>query len=116
VNANASAEVALDRTFHALADAGRRAMIDLLAARPASVSALAGPLSMRLPAAVKHLQVLEAAGLVDSEKAGRVRTYRMAPAGLGLVDAWLAARRRMLNAQFDRLERVLAEDDVEAVP
>lgn len=101
----------LDRTFHALADASRRAMIDQLSVRPASVSELAKPLSLGLPSVVKHLQVLKAAGLVDSEKAGRVHTYRMRTGALRSVEAWVQARKRHLHAQFDRLDQLLAEHD-----
>ena len=110
--AGTAAEAGLDRAFHALADANRRAMVDMLARRPASVSELARPLAMRLPAAIKHLQVLKVAGLVDSEKSGRVHTYRMAPAALAGIDAWVAARKRILHAQFDALDRMLAAGDL----
>lgn len=107
-------DAGLDRSFQALADVNRRAMIDRLARHPASVSDLAKPLGLRLPATVKHLQVLEAAGLVESEKTGRVRTYRVAPGALSEVEAWVAARKRLLNAQFDRLERMLADESTDA--
>ena len=64
---------ALDLVFQALADSTRRAMVERLTRGPASVSALAGPLGMSLPAVMQHLRVLEASGLVRTEKAGRVR-------------------------------------------
>jgi DNA-binding transcriptional ArsR family regulator len=99
----------LDQIFHALADTSRRGMIDRLSAGPASVSELARPLSMALPSVVKHLAVLEAGGLVISEKAGRVRTYRIAPDALDAVETWLSMRKARWNAQFDALERYLAE-------
>lgn len=101
----------LDRTFHALADASRRAMIDQLASKPASVSELAKPLALGLPSVVKHLQVLKAAGLVESEKTGRVHTYRMSADALRGVEAWVQARKRHLHAQFDRLHQLLAEGE-----
>ncbi|MFI4981928.1 MAG: ArsR/SmtB family transcription factor, partial [Nevskiales bacterium] len=66
--------LALDLMFQALADPSRRAMVDRLCRGPASVSELAKPLAMSLPAVVQHLQVLEASGLVRTEKLGRVRT------------------------------------------
>lgn len=102
-------DAGLDRLFHALSDASRRGMIDRLSRGPASVSELAQPLPMALPSVVKHLAVLEAGGLVTSNKAGRVRTYRLAPAALGQVEGWVAERKAALNAQFDRLEQFLAE-------
>src|SRR3546814_14269381 len=73
-------DVALDRLFHALADPARRGMVERLSRGPASVSELARPLAMSLPSVMQHLQVLEASGLVRSEKAGRVRTCRIEPA------------------------------------
>jgi DNA-binding transcriptional ArsR family regulator len=99
----------LDRLFHALADPARRAMVDRLSHGPASVSELAQPLVMALPSVVKHLAVLEAGGVVTSQKAGRVRTYRLAPGGLARAEAWVAARKARLEGQFDRLERYLEE-------
>jgi len=105
-------ETGLDRLFHALADTSRRGMIDRLSRGPASVSELAQPLRMALPSVVKHLAVLQAGGVVTSEKAGRVRTYRLAPAALDQVEAWAAARKAGYEAQFDRLEAyLLAQTD-----
>ncbi|ALN59739.1 transcriptional regulator, ArsR family [Lysobacter enzymogenes] len=98
----------LDRLFHALADASRRQMIDRLSAGPASVSELAQPLAMALPSVVKHLAVLESGGIVASEKRGRVRTYRIAPDALALVETWIAERKARYQSQFDALERYLA--------
>ena len=69
----------LDRMFQALADGTRRAMIERLVRSPASVSDLAHPFDMTLPAVVQHLAVLEAAGIVTSQKIGRVRTVQLAP-------------------------------------
>jgi DNA-binding transcriptional ArsR family regulator len=107
----AATAAALDRTFHALADASRRAMIDQLALKPASVSELAKPLALGLPSVVKHLQVLKAAGLVESEKSGRVHTFRMRAGALRGVEAWVQARKRHLHAQFDRLDQLLADEE-----
>jgi len=106
-------EVGLDRLFHALADTSRRGMIDRLSRGPASVSELAQPLRMALPSVVKHLAVLRAGGVVTSEKAGRVRTYSLAPAALGEVEAWVAARKAACEAQFDRLEAYLLSQTTE---
>lgn len=99
----------LDEIFRALADASRRRMIDRLIRGPASVSELAEPLDMKLPSVVKHLAVLESGGLVTSEKAGRVRTYRLAVDAISTVEKWVAARKGRWNAQFDRLEELLTE-------
>jgi DNA-binding transcriptional ArsR family regulator len=103
--------VRLDRLFTALADGNRRAMIDQLGAGPASVTDLARPLEIALPSALKHLAVLEAGGVVRSHKAGRVRTYSLAPDAFGGLEAWVAQRKAQWNAQFDRLERFLDKGD-----
>ncbi|MDZ5451757.1 metalloregulator ArsR/SmtB family transcription factor [Labrys sp. ZIDIC5] len=87
--------------FHALADTSRRTMIDRLARGPASVSELALPLSMGMPAVLKHLGVLEAGGIVVSEKAGRVRTYRMTPHALALAESWVAERMALHDNAID---------------
>src|SRR5207302_1842619 len=83
----------LDRLFHALADPARRAMVERLSRGPAPVSELARPLPMSLPSAMQHLGVLEAAGLVRSEKIGRVRTCAIEPKALSLAEQWINARR-----------------------
>ncbi|MEX2695555.1 ArsR/SmtB family transcription factor [Rhizobium mongolense] len=85
---------ALDRMFHALSDRSRRGMVDRLGRGPASVMELAKPLSMTLPTVMKHLSVLESSGLVLSEKAGRVRTYRLQQEALGHLDRWISERNR----------------------
>jgi DNA-binding transcriptional ArsR family regulator len=77
---------AVDRVFHALADPNRRVIVERLSRGPASVSELARPLPMSLPTVVQHLHVLEASGLVRSEKIGRVRTCRVEPAALQPVE------------------------------
>lgn len=101
----------LDRLFTALADGNRRAMIDQLGGGPASVSDLARPLDIALPSALKHLGVLEASGVVRSEKAGRVRTYSLTPDAFAGLEAWIAKRKAQWNAQFDRLEQFLDRSD-----
>lgn len=106
----------LDRVFHALADPTRRVMVERLSRGPASVTELARPLAMSLPAVVQHLQVLEASGLVRSEKVGRVRTCRIEPAALRAAEQWIARRRAMWERAFDRLGAYLAEQDQDDQP
>lgn len=89
--------------FHALADPTRRAVVAQLTRGPASVSELARPLAMTLPSVVQHLQVLEASGLVRSEKRGRVRTCRIAPESLRAAEHWLAEQRAVWEGRVDRL-------------
>jgi DNA-binding transcriptional ArsR family regulator len=103
--------VPLDRVFQALADPTRRVMVERLSRGPASVSALAQPLSVSLPAVLQHLQVLEASGLVHSEKVGRVRTCRIEPAAFRPVEHWIARRRAGWERRLDRLGDYLAEQD-----
>ena len=93
----------LDRLFHALADPARRAMVERLSRGPAPVSELARPLPMSLPAAMQHLGVLVAAGLVRSEKVGRVRTCAIEPQALSLAEQWINARRIEWDQRLDRL-------------
>src|SRR5687767_12191564 len=99
---------ALDLVFQALADPSRRIMVERLSRGPASVSELARPLAMSLPAVVQHLQVLEASGLVHSEKVGRVRTCRLEPKALNLAEQWIAERRSLWERRLDRLGDELA--------
>jgi DNA-binding transcriptional ArsR family regulator len=102
-------QTTLDKAFHALADPGRRAMLVQLSKGDASVSDLAEPLDMSLPAVVQHLAVLVDAGLVSSSKAGRVRTCRMEAAGLATAERWIADRRALWEGRLDALGRYLAE-------
>lgn len=102
---------ALDRMFHALADPSRRAMVQRLARGPASVSELAAPLDMSLPAVVQHLQLLEASGLVRSEKLGRVRTCRIEPKALRRAEQWISERRALWERRLDRLGEYLVQQD-----
>ena len=99
----------LDQAFQALADPTRRAVVERLCDGPASVSELAKPFAMTLAAVVQHVQVLETAGLVTTQKIGRVRTVQVDRAGLRSAEAWLAARRTRVEDQLDRLAAVLAE-------
>jgi DNA-binding transcriptional ArsR family regulator len=104
---------ALDLMFHALADPSRRLMLERLTSGPATVSDLARPFAMSLPAVVQHLQVLEASGLVASEKVGRVRTCRVAPDALRTAERWISERRTTWEQRLDRLGEVLAEQTTE---
>lgn len=93
----------LDRVFHALSDPARRAMMERLSRGPAPVSDLARPLPMSLPAAMQHLGVLEAAGLVRSEKLGRVRTCTLDASALSQAERWISERRIEWEHRLDRL-------------
>jgi DNA-binding transcriptional ArsR family regulator len=89
--------------FHALADPGRRTMVERLSLGPASVSQLAEPLDMSLPAVVQHLQVLEAAGLVKTQKIGRVRSCTLDTSAMSLAERWINDRRIQWERRLDRL-------------
>ena len=93
----------LDRAFQALADPSRRAMVERLSRGPASVSALGEPLSMSMPAVMQHLHVLEASGLVRTEKVGRVRTCQLELGALQTVAQWITDRRTLWECRLDRL-------------
>jgi DNA-binding transcriptional ArsR family regulator len=97
----------LDLVFQALADPTRRAMVDRLARGPAAVSELAEPHGMTLSAVVQHLAVLEASGLVRSEKVGRVRRCALERTGLQRAGEWIAARRSTWERHLDRLGEYL---------
>src|SRR5262245_31486195 len=99
----------LDLMFQALADPARRVMVERLSRGPASVSELAEPLDMSLSAVMQHLQMLEASGLVRSEKAGRVRTCRIEGRALGMAEQWISERRAAWQSRLDRLGDYLAE-------
>jgi len=99
----------LDLAFQALSDPTRRRMVERLSAGPVSVSDLAEPLPMSMSAVMQHLKVLEAAGLVRSEKVGRVRTCRVEPMALTVAERWLNDRRRSVERSLDRLGAFLDE-------
>ncbi|MFF3002287.1 ArsR/SmtB family transcription factor [Kitasatospora sp. NPDC057940] len=99
----------LDRVFQALADATRRDIVERLIRGPASVSELARPLDMSLPAVMQHLQVLETCGLVRSEKTGRVRTCHIEPTVLRMAEDWITAQRTAWEHRLDRLGDYLTE-------
>jgi DNA-binding transcriptional ArsR family regulator len=99
----------LDRTFQALADKSRRSMVERLTLGPASVSELAEPLAMSLAAVVQHVQVLEACGVVRTEKVGRTRMCQIEPGAMTAAEQWISDRRRGWEARLDRLGDILNE-------
>ncbi|HEX4110630.1 MAG TPA: metalloregulator ArsR/SmtB family transcription factor [Solirubrobacteraceae bacterium] len=104
----------LDLVFHALADPSRRVIVERLIDGPASVSELARPLPMSLAGVMQHVQVLEASGLVRSEKVGRVRTCRIEPSTLRDAERWIAERRTEWARRLDRLGEFLSPDPKES--
>ncbi len=98
----------LDLMFQALADPTRRQIVDRLSKGSASVSELAQPFAMSLPAVVQHLQVLEQSGLVTSKKVGRVRTCTIDTDALSQAEKWLNDRRLAWNRRLDRLDALFA--------
>src|SRR3954463_7117110 len=101
----------LDKTFAALADPARRAIVERLVSGPASVSELARPLPMSLPAVMLHLKVLEDSGLVTSRKEGRGRTCRIQPQMLSQAEQWVSERRQMWERNLDRLGAFLENEE-----
>ena len=106
----------LDRVFHALADPGRRLLLERLGRGPASVSELGKPLSMSLAAVVQHVQILETSGLVRTQKVGRTRTCSLNPATLRSAEQWMSERRGLVERRLDRLGDYLAETPDSADP
>jgi DNA-binding transcriptional ArsR family regulator len=100
----------VDITLRALAEPTRRAIVDRLSEGPTSVSEIARPFDMTLAAVVQHLQVLEEAGIVRSEKLGRVRTCTLQPDGLRPLTQWLNDRRNLMEDRFDRLGELFARE------
>ncbi|MDB5507171.1 MAG: ArsR family transcriptional regulator [Devosia sp.] len=103
----------IDTLFQALADPTRRMMVERLSRGPASVSELAKPFRMSLPAVVQHLAILEQSGLVKTRKLGRVRTCTIDNSVLSLAETWLNERRQEWERKLDRLETFLAEPEDE---
>nr|WP_235682821.1 metalloregulator ArsR/SmtB family transcription factor [Mycolicibacterium alvei] len=93
--------------FHALADPTRRAIVERLVRGPAPVKALAEPLAMSLPAVMQHLKVLEEAGVIVTEKVGRVRSCRIEPKALRDAERWLSGQRTVWERQLDQLDDYL---------
>ncbi|MDV6212695.1 metalloregulator ArsR/SmtB family transcription factor [Rhodococcus erythropolis] len=93
----------VDAVLHALADPTRRAVVERLAKSPAIVSDLAAPFSMALPSLMQHLSILENAGVITSEKHGRVRTVSLRPGALDVLHLWLGEQRTPAEHRADRL-------------
>ena len=106
----------LDLAYQALSDPTRRAMVERLSRGPASVSELAEPFPMSMSAVVQHLKILEASGLVASEKTGRVRTCRVEAAALSAAERWINERRRSVEHSLDRLGVFLEETKPDEEP
>lgn len=94
----------LSLLFHALSDPTRRAMLERLARGPAPVTELAGPSGLKLPTILRHLSVLEAAGLITTAKDGRVRSCALVPKALDPMADWLDSQRALWEARLDRLD------------
>ena len=94
----------LDLLFHALSDPTRRLMLNRLAKGPAPVTELAGPTGFKLPTILRHLSVLEAAGLVATQKDGRVRSCAFQPRAMQPMTDWLEDQRKLWEARLDRLD------------
>jgi DNA-binding transcriptional ArsR family regulator len=97
----------LSRTFHALADPTRRAVVESLGQGPASVTELAKPFQMALPTFLQHLKVLEDSGLIHTRKIGRVRTCQLKEKPLAEVESWLSGQRAMWTKRLDQLDAYL---------
>jgi len=99
----------LDRSFAALSDATRRGIIDQLGRADASITSLAATFQMTLTGMKKHVQVLERAGLVVTQKVGRVRTCKLGKRGLEAEAQWIEAHRKLFEARFDALDDIIRE-------
>ena len=103
-------KIDIGRVFAALGDPTRRAIVDRLSAAPSSVSRLAEPLDITVTAVAQHLAVLEACGLVKTQKVGRVRTCRIESAGFDALQGWIAEHRTIWERRLDALGDVIDED------
>jgi DNA-binding transcriptional ArsR family regulator len=102
---------AVENILRAISDSTRRVIVERLGRSPASVSELARPFDISLAAIVQHIQVLEEAGIVQSEKVGRVRTCRLVPQGMDALILWIEAQRSPAEKKLDRLGEFLGEAD-----
>lgn len=102
-------ELNLDQIFRALADPGRRRMLERLSEGPASVSELGKPMAMSLAAVLQHVQILEGSGLVQSRKLGRTRTCSLNAQTLRSAERWISERRTFVERRLDRLGEYLAD-------
>jgi DNA-binding transcriptional ArsR family regulator len=99
----------LDVSFAALSDATRRGVVEQLGRADASITDLASRFHMTLTGMKKHVGVLEQAGLVTTEKVGRVRTCKLGPRRLDEETAWIEGYRQLWDARFDELDKVVEE-------
>jgi DNA-binding transcriptional ArsR family regulator len=97
----------VDRVFRALSDPTRRDVLERLSSQPASTSELAARYDMALPSFLEHLKLLEGSGLVRSRKAGRIRTYELAPEQMKVAEDWLGRQRKLWERRFDQLDSYL---------
>lgn len=102
-------QASLDATFAALSDVTRRGVLEQLGASEASVSDLAQRFRMTLTGMKKHIGVLEQAGLVTTEKVGRVRTCKLGPRRLEEEAAWIERHRQLWSARFDALDEIVEQ-------
>ena len=107
-----TANIPIDRIFHALGNSSRRAIVERLSRGPVPMSALADLLRISLAAVVQHLQILEASGLARTEKTGRVRSCRIEPRGFSIAEQWIASRKAVWEKRYDKLGELLEEDGV----
>jgi DNA-binding transcriptional ArsR family regulator len=105
---------AIDAKFFALADPTRRALVERLSRGPSPMKDLAEPFLISLPTVLKHLAILEESGMVQSEKAGRVRTFSIPKDAFADIEHWVSARKRQWNRKFDRLEQFLDDEGDDA--
>lgn len=103
----------LDRIFYALSDHSRRAIVEVLSRKEASVSELAQPFNMSLAAVVQHIQILEESGLIRTHKSGRVRICQIEPRSLKVIEGWLNQRRQFWEKNLDRLGEFLERKERE---
>ena len=103
----------LDRSFAALSDATRRGIIDQLGRADASITSLADQFEMTLTGMKKHVQVLQLAGLVVTQKVGRVRTCKLGKGGLKAEAEWIEAHRKLFEARFEALDELIIEMEQE---
>ena len=99
----------LDRVFASLADPQRRRILVRLGEGPATIGELAEPAGMSLTGMKKHVQVLERAGLVVTQKVGRVRTCKLGKRGLKAGAEWIEAHRKLFEARFEALDEIISE-------
>ena len=104
-------DTSIDLVFHALGDPTRRAMVERLSKGPLSVSQLAEPLDITLTAVGQHLQILQDAGLVETEKVGRVRSCSIASPGFTALRKWIDEQKPEWERRLDRLGSLLAEPE-----